>query len=130
MSDSIAFAPLLHFLYDVPAIALTDTPSRGIGSGIDGGIWWIKFAIDIDHPLAWRVVQEFGHVLNLLSLEEPLPTLFKPVSPPPYMNGGPADYLSWVIECPISKMSPSMVAQWLEGRLPRPVHDLSQWDVD
>jgi hypothetical protein len=49
----------------------------------------VKFAIDIEHPLAWSVVQELGHVLNYVSLEERLPTVFMPVSPPPYMNGGP-----------------------------------------
>ena len=80
---------LVDFIATIPAIKLTDAPSRGIGSGADQDIWWVKFGIDIEHPLAWNVVQELGHVLNLLSLEEPLPTVFKPVSPPPYMNGGP-----------------------------------------
>jgi hypothetical protein len=87
----------------------------------------VKFAIDIDHPLAWHVVQELGHVLNYVSLEERLPTSFKPISPPPYMNGGPRDYLSWLIECPREAMSPDTVAKWLEGRLPRPVEDESGW---
>ena len=118
---------LLDFIATIPAVRLTDTPSRGIGSGTDQHIWWVKFAIDIDHPLAWPVVQELGHVLNLLSLDERLPTVFKPVSPPPYMNGGPGEFLSWVIECPIAEMEPGEVRKWLEGRLPRPVDDLSAW---
>lgn len=122
------FQDLLEYLVRVPSVQSNDTPSRGIGSGEQDGVWWIKFGIDIAHPLAWRVVQELGHVLNYLSVGEPLPTIFKPVSPPPYMNGGPEDYLSWVIECPNS-MSPTTVAQWLEGRLPRPVDDLEQWDT-
>ncbi|MEL6761403.1 MAG: hypothetical protein AAFP04_13525 [Myxococcota bacterium] len=46
--------------------------------------WWVKFTIDIEHKLAWHVVQELGHVMNYVSLEERLPTVFKPVSPPPY----------------------------------------------
>ena len=121
---------LVDFIATIPAIELTDTPSRGIGSGADQHIWWVKFGIDIHHPLAWNVVQELGHVLNLVSLEEPLPTVFKPVSPPPYMNGGPEDFLSWVIECPATQMTPDQVREWLEGRLPRPVDDLTMWTED
>ena len=124
------FANLLAFLARVPAVATNDTPSRGFGSGGDSAAWWVKFAIDVDHPLAWNVVQELGHVLNSLSVEEPLPTVFKPVSPPPYMNGGPRDFLSWVIECPAAAMSPDTVAEWLEGRLPRPVEDEAEWGED
>ncbi|SPE35761.1 hypothetical protein SBA3_2300022 [Candidatus Sulfopaludibacter sp. SbA3] len=55
---------------------------------LEGEGWWVKFAIDISHRLAWNVVQELGHVLNYLSVNERLPTVFKPVSPPPYANGG------------------------------------------
>ena len=53
--------------------------------------WWVKLTIDIADPLAWRVVQELGFVLNDLSLQDKLPTVFKPVSPPPYLNGGPGN---------------------------------------
>jgi hypothetical protein len=52
------------------------------------------------------------------------------VSPPPYLNGGPRDYLSWVIECFDRAFEPSALADTLEGRLPRPVTDPSQWIVD
>ena len=38
-----------------------------------------KFTIDPSDPLAWRVVQELAHVLNCLSLDERLPTVFMPV---------------------------------------------------
>jgi hypothetical protein len=122
------FAKLIAFLRQVPVIAHNDTPSRGFGSGDlgDGG-WWVKFSIDIEHPLAWHAVQEFGHVLNYLSIDERLPTVFKPVSPPPYLNGGPREYLSWVIECPAGDMHPDTIADWLEGRLPRPVGDEATW---
>ena len=121
-----SFHKLLAFLARVPGIRVNQTPSRGFGSGNDNG-WWVKFFLDIDHPLAWNVVQEFGYVLNELSLSERLPTLFKPVSPPPYLNGGPRDFLAWVIECNDEKMRPGTVAEWLEGRLPRPVEDASAW---
>ena len=124
------FRKLLDYLERVPAVQVNDTPSRGFGSGVDESIWWVKFPLDLDHPLAWNVVQEFGHVLNYLSVNEKLPTVFRPVSPPPYMNGGPRDFLSWVIECPVGEMEPDVVAEWLEGRLPTPVDDLDQWSHD
>ena len=125
------FTGLVGFLRRVPALISNDTPSFGIGRGTDdSGAWWVKFGLDVDHPLAWHVVQELGHVLNYLSIEDRLPTSFKPVSPPPYMNGGPRDYLSWVIECPAGTMMPDDVAQWLEGRLPRPVDEEASWDSE
>ena len=124
------FRKLLDFLLRVPAVQANDTPSRGFGSGADDAIWWVKFSLDLDHPLAWNVVQEFGHVLNYLSVDEKLPTAFMPVSPPPYMNGGPRDFLSWVIECPVDALEPDKVAEWLEGRLPRPVDDPDHWADD
>jgi len=117
------FQDLEEYLAKVPSVKLP------IGTGQDeGGGWWVKFSLDISHALAWHVVQEFGHVLNYLSVNERLPTVFKPVSPPPYMNGGPAEFLSWVIECSDEAMTPRKVKEWLEGRLPRPVDDLEQWN--
>lgn len=122
MPDERSLISLKEYLARLPAI------SGAIGSGFsDEGYWWVKFAIDVDHPLAWRVVQELGYVLNYLSLDERLPTVFKPVSPPPYLNGGPRDYLSWVIESKDTDFAPEVCVQWLEGRLPRPVDDPSQW---
>ncbi len=118
-------SPLVEYLRRVPGIGHT------IGSGEHGdGLWWLKLKIDLAHPLAWRVVQELGYVLNYLSLEERLPTAFMPVSPPPYMNGGPRTFLSWVIESKASDFTPARCAEWLEGRLPRPVDNLSQWELD
>lgn len=122
MSDDRAFEALEAFLASVPGIS----PPFGHGRGVDGQ-WWLKFAIDIDHPLAWHVVQELGHVLNYLSTTERLPTTFKPVSPPPYLNGGPRRFLAWVIECADGRLAPDRVAEWLEGRLPRPVADPAEW---
>jgi hypothetical protein len=91
--------------------------------------WWIKFDIDIHHALAWNVVQELGSVLNYLSLSDRLPTVFKPVSPPPYMNGGPEDYLSWVIEAEVPSVDAGYIAEVLEGRLPRLVDDETHWET-
>ena len=81
----------------------------------------------LNYHLAWSVVQELGYVLNDLSLDERLPTNFMPVSPPPYMNGGPDDFLSWVIESREIGFTPSLCASWLESRLPQPVEDVSAW---
>jgi len=130
MDDRSRFHKLIEYLSDVPSVQSNASPSRGFGCGEEKGVWWVKFSLDIDHPLAWSVVQEFGHVLNSLSLEDRLPTAFKPVSPPSYLNGGPRDYLSWVIECPIDLMNPDTVTEWLINRLPQPVNDPSQWDCD
>jgi hypothetical protein len=128
MSDTAhhaKFGTLIDFLARIPAVDENDTPSRGFGSGEGDGQWWVKFTIDIDHDLAWHTVQELGHVLNYMSLNERLPTAFKPVSPPPYMNGGPEEFLSWVIEG--ADMPPGTVAKWLEERLPKPVEDEAAW---
>jgi len=115
---------LLGFLERVPAIEMS------IGSGALEPGWWVKFSIDVAHPLAWRTVQELGYVLNFLSINERLPTILKPVSPPPYLNGGPADFLSWVIECRDPAFTPQMAAEWLEGRLPDPVDDAKAWGLE
>ncbi|MCH6259435.1 hypothetical protein MLD52_22965 [Puniceicoccaceae bacterium K14] len=123
------FEKLLSFLESLPAI---DLPAgrKSIGCGVtDYGNWWVKFSLDTNHDLCWRHVQELGFVLNYLSLEEPLPTIFKPVSPPPYMNGG-VEFLSWVIESTSPEFSPDYCAEWLEGRLPSPVMDSKEWDIN
>ena len=123
--DERAFNSLIEYLEKVPAI---QTP---IGKGTDqDGFWWIKFGIDIDNQLAWQVVQEIAYVVNYLSVNERLPTIFYPISPPPYLNGGPDDFLSWIIETKNKDFKPGTLMKWLEGRLPRPVDDLSQWEID
>jgi len=93
MTHEAVFQLLIEYLSNVPAIEET------IGSGLTDAGWWVKFTIDIRSQLAWRVVQELGYGLNYLSVDERLPTLFMPFSPPPpYLNGGPREFLSWVIE--------------------------------
>ena len=122
--DERAFSSLEDYLKRVPGI------DGSVSFGGDEHGWWSKFRIDIDHPLAWNVVQELGQVLNYLSIGERLPTVFKPVSPPVYLNGGPREYLSWVIECSDPSFKPGTLMKWLEGRLPRPVEDVSQWSAE
>lgn len=119
------FDDLLAFMKRIPGI------DDRIASGeYENGLWWIKFQIDIEHPQAWSVVQELGHIVNYISINERLPTRFYPVSPPVYLNGGPKDFLSWIIESTDKDFSPSLMAEWLAGRLPKPVDDLSQWTAD
>ena len=122
--DDRAFKTLIEYLEKVPSI------QKSISYGDEDGYWWVKFSLDIDNQLAWNVVQEFGHVMNYLSIDERLPTVFYPVSPPPYMNGGPYDYLSWVIETKDKEFKPGTLMKWLEGRLPSPVEDLEQWNEE
>ena len=116
------FESLICFLQKLPAIE-KDPISSG---NFENGNWWVKFRIKTNHELAWRHVQELGHVLNYISINEPLPTVFMPVSPPPYMNGG-EEFLSWVIESKKPDFTPDLCAEWLEGRLPAPAEDINEW---
>ena len=103
----------------------------GIATGMyDDKNWWCKFKIDITNKLAWNVVQEFGHVINLVSIEERLPTVFYPVSPPSYLNGGPEEFLSWIIESKEKDFTPHDLSEWLKARLPDPVENIDEWLED
>jgi len=129
MDSEVQFEKLLSFLEKMPAISL-HAGRKSIGRGAFGnGNWWVKFAINTDHELAWRHIQELGFVLNYISTNERLPTVFMPVSPAPYLNGG-VEFLSWVIESKDPSFLPDNCAEWLEGRMPRPVDDLKQWMID
>ncbi len=112
---------LVDLLSKIPAINIMSSDI-----GVDGR-WWIKFNIDISHKLAWHVVQGLGFILNYISLTELLPTVFKPVSPPPYLNSGPDECLSWVIESQIAFLDPSYIASVIAERLPHPLDDENQW---
>jgi hypothetical protein len=114
---------LIALLSRIPGI------DRRVGRGtLPGGGWWVKFQLDVKHESAWCVVQWLGHLLNYISISERLPTVFKPVSPPPYLNGGP-EFLSWVIECEDPEFSPNQLAQVLEARLPQPIEDMREWNA-
>jgi len=114
---------LVDFLNQIPSL---DVLSSDI---TPDAYWWIKLNIDIHHNLAWQVVQELGFVLNYISIQEPMPTIFKPVSPPPYLNGGPENFLSWTIESTYNYIDPKWVKEVLEGKLPNPVKNESNWDI-
>jgi hypothetical protein len=120
--DKKLFTPLIKYLSSIPGI------DESIQSGeYDEGMWFIQFKININHKLAWNIIQELACVVNYLSVNERLPTVFYPVSPAPYLNGGPADYLSWIIEPKDRELTPEILMKWLEGRLPQPVNDEEAW---
>lgn len=113
---------LVEFLNKIPSV-------RVIASDLSAdAYWWIRLDIDIENKLAWNVVQELGFVLNSISIQEPMPTAFKPVSPPPYLNGGPSDFLSWSIESTYNYIDPEWVKEMIESRLPNPVEDKKKWN--
>lgn len=123
--ESLKFNQLISFLSKVPTV------ESGISSGFyEDGNWWVKFSLNISNELAWNVVQEFGHLFNYLSINERLPTAFYPVSPPPYMNGGPSEFLSWVIESKDSAFTPNKAKEWLESSLPNPVNNIDEWATE
>lgn len=91
-----SFARLEQFVLSIPGVR--DSLQKDVD---EAGQWWIQFAVDIAHPLSWRVVQEFAFVINHLSLGEKLPAVFFPISSPPYLNGGPEEYLYWIINAKV-----------------------------
>lgn len=120
---AFSFDNLVKYLRKIPSI------EESISYGLEKESWWVKFKINIESPLAWNVVQELAHILNYLSLEDRLPTIFMPVSPPPYLNGGPREFLSWVVEVKSNQFTPDDIKDWLKSRLPDPVNNPRKWQV-
>ena len=117
------FKKLLEYLQKIPAMSAS--PMHW-GRGGDS-TWYVGFALDLAHPLAWSAVQELAYVVNGLSVTEALPTTFMPVAPPPYLNGPASEFLSWRIQSSDAGFSPDDLLGWLEGRLPQPVEDVAKW---
>jgi hypothetical protein len=46
------------------------------------------------------------------------------------LNGGPTQFLSWVIEAAIPFLDGGYIADVLEARLPNPVDDERQWQLE
>jgi len=112
---------LKDFIDQIPSVEVLST------SEPNEGRWWIKLQIDINSKTAWHVVQNLAFVLNEISVTETLPTTFKPTAPPPYLNGGPEEFLFWVIEADIPFLDPGVINAYLQQRLPDPVTDESAW---
>lgn len=63
--ESLSFDKLVEYLQRVPAIKGEIGPG-----GLEPTGWWVKFTIDVGHPLAWSTVQQLGHVLNYISVDD------------------------------------------------------------
>ena len=111
-------------LTKIPCVQFVVTSEKG------AAFWWLKFGIDINSKIAWTVVQELGHILNYLSVDDKLPTNFYPVSPPPYVNGGPEEFLSWIIEPVIPYVDTNNIYDYLNGRLPENYDKEESWLLD
>jgi hypothetical protein len=60
MSDF--FELLETFLIRIPGI------KAGIGKGqTEDGLWWVKFQIDIQHPLAWKFALDYRTWIGQIS---------------------------------------------------------------
>lgn len=125
-TTELSFQRLVNFFSKIPSVQANNILAYAYEQET---IWWFKFKINIEHPLAWQTIQELGHVLNYLSINERLPTQFMPVSPPPYMNGDAKQFLAWVIECNHADFSPDVICDWLESRLPKPIDDETEWGL-
>ncbi len=99
-------------------------------SKIGEPFWWLKFGIDINSKIAWAVIQELGHILNYISINDKLPVKFYPVSPPPYINGGPEEFLSWVVEPVIPFVDTNIIYDYLIGRLPENYDKDESWFLE
>jgi len=115
---------LVEFLNTIPGIDIINS------SNSMDGLWWVKFNIDMKHKLSWHIIQNLGFILNYISITERLPTVFMPVSPPPYLNGGPKYFLSWVIESKLGWVDPMYILNILRERLPENVEDEDTWLSD
>ncbi|MBT8219517.1 MAG: hypothetical protein KJP00_06820 [Bacteroidia bacterium] len=124
MKEEIDFQSLVDYIQQIP-------PVEGeVSVENNDGFWKIEFRMDIHHNLAWRALQELANVVNYLSAGERLPSRLYPISPAPYFHEGPGDTLRWIIENTDKEFKPNDLLEWLEGRLPNPVDDLTLWDEE
>ncbi|HEY7349420.1 MAG TPA: hypothetical protein VH599_13985 [Ktedonobacterales bacterium] len=114
-------AQLRGLLQQIPGLTVIST------SAPEEPYWWVKLCLDLQSRIVWHIIQELGFVLNNISVEERLPTVFMPLSPPPYLNGGPEEFLTWVIETSVPFSDAGAVAEILAERLPNPLGDEERW---
>lgn len=113
---------LVEFLGKLPSVKDVHFENKN-------GDWWVMLHLDIFNPYAWNVIQELAFVLNNVAITERFPAIFYPKSPPPYLNGGPADFLSWIIENGDKGFTPEILVEQLKNYLPDP-EDLEEWYLD
>lgn len=118
VTDEADFAPMQALLERIPGVAYL-----GSGGSVPDG-WWVSLDIDVEHPLAWQVVQQLSHVLNFLAREEDWPTILTPIAPTTI--GGPKTSLSWAIDVG-PDYPPAECARQLQAVLPDPVEDENEW---
>jgi hypothetical protein len=111
---------LARFLHSIPGVEFWSGKSDTQG-------WWVKFGIDPSSGISWHIVLELGHILNSFALRDPLPTVFKPVAPPPQGNNAALEDLAWVIECRKTNFSPIECATVLRQWGPSPASDRKAW---
>ena len=110
------FKKLELFISQLPAIG------SSIASGTyENGFWWVKFSIDTQHELSWRVVNMFAYAINYLSISEGFSTAFYPVYASPFSEENPEKNLAWIIESTSQDFMPDELTIWLENHLPNPI---------
>ena len=110
------FKKLELFISQLPAIG------SSIASGTyENGFWWVKFSIDTQHELSWRVVNMFAYAINYLSISEGFSTAFYPVYASPFSEENTEKNLAWIIESTSQDFMPDELTIWLENHLPNPI---------
>ncbi len=122
MGDERDFGTLIAYLQRVPGIAGPISSGR-----LDDGNWWVKFRIA---PARLERRSGVGVRAQLPLHQRTTADGLHAGVRGPYLNGGPRDYLSWVIESKDPKFKPGTCMKWLDERLPRPVEDTSAWPKD
>jgi hypothetical protein len=107
---------LIALLSQIPSLKNFDS------SGVDFRYWWVSFEMDIDSPIAWKIVRKLGLYLNTMSAEMLLPTVFKPIP-----GEWPDDPMRWEIVSTAPRLNPTDVASWLSIKLPSPLGEESSW---
>ncbi|MEM8706317.1 MAG: hypothetical protein AAGE98_07665 [Actinomycetota bacterium] len=122
--DERAFTTLVDYVGRLPAVRGRVSTSA---DAISTTGWWVSFRLDVDDPLAWRSIQEVGHALNGV-VGDGVDVWFGPTSTGPW-QGGPRDFLDWVICSPDGATRPGTVAKRLADAIPEPF-DFWSRDLD
>jgi hypothetical protein len=111
---------LARYLHSIPGVTI-------VGGGEDETGWWIGLNIDHRRKAAWNIVLELAHILNSFALNDPLPTVFRPVAPPPQGDNEDLAHLGWVIGCNNSRFRPEECATILRQWGPGPATEEKAW---
>jgi hypothetical protein len=81
-------------------------------------LWSCHIRMDLTHEIVWHLIQGIAFVINDTSITGKLPATFYPTSPPPYLNGGPYNYLHWIIRSESPEFIPDYCCEWFINRFP------------